>query len=160
MSYSLLNGLYIMFQADAALQTLVGKRPDGSLSIATNHFQDVADPVFPLVTMGRFGSGMKDGLFDEDALYAGRMDNPKIEICVWDKASLDDAYAAYRRIDQLLRGSPYPVALPSAHITNYRFKRVIFRDDLWDDALAAYHIHSEYTTWVYDNPVNPVPIPA
>jgi hypothetical protein len=124
------------------------------------HFRDVQDPAYPLITIGRFGSGMRDNMFTEDPLYAGRMDNPKIEICVWDKSAVDYCWGVYRRIDTILRGTTPYVSLPSFHMLNYKWRRLLVRDDLYDEAIAAYHLHSEYETWVYDNPVNPVPIPA
>jgi hypothetical protein len=103
---------------------------------------------------------MKDGMFAEDTMYGGvKFQNPKIAICVWDKVNLDTCYAIYERIDFLLRGTPPLTTIPSHYFVNYKVQRKSFRDDLFDTDINAYHIHSEYETWIFNNKkiANPAP---
>jgi hypothetical protein len=158
MSYSLLAAIVGAFQNDSELIAMLGKNTDGSPSIHPIHYRDVTDPVFPMVTVSRIGSGMQDNMFAEDVHFANRMDNPRFVICVWDKKNIDRCYGPYRRIDTILRGAPPTNTIPSHYMINYKVRRRLMRDDLFDTAQNAYYIYAEYETWLYDNPNNPIPI--
>lgn len=160
MSYPLLVGLTSFLSSDPTLISLLGTDPDGQPTIYPLHFRDVENPIFPMITISRFGSGMKDNMFTDDPVYGGnRMENPKLAICVWDKQNIDLCYAIYDRVDTLLRGSPPVTTIPSHYFVNYKWQRKTFRDDLFDTEINAYHLHSEYETWVYTNKQIPIPAP-
>jgi hypothetical protein len=160
MSYSFIAAVVGMLQADGPLGSLLGRKTDGSPAVYPSHYRDVPDPTFPMVTIYRLGSGMKDNMFAEDPMIGAQMDNPRIVLSVWDKKNIDRCYAAYRRIDFLLRGSPPTNTVPSHYMVNWKVRRRVQRDDLFDTAVNAYQLYSEYETWVYDNPRNPIPIPS
>jgi hypothetical protein len=115
------------------------------------HFRDIQDP-YPIITIDRFGSGMRSDIFGESDIFATAMDNPKLAICVWDKQNIDNCYAVYERLDFLLRGTTPVSSIPSMYMTNYRIRRTMYRSDLFDDTINAYHFHSEYETWSFTNP--------
>ncbi len=160
MSYSLTAALVTMFKNDAQLIAILGTSADGSPAVHPEHYRDVQDPSFPMVTVSRIGSGMKDNMFAEDPLWSNHMDNPRFVICVWDKKNIDRCYAAYRRIDFLLRGSPPTNTIPSHYMINFKVRRRLMRDDLFDEKVNAYYLYSEYETWIYDNPNNLISIPT
>ncbi len=159
MSYSLIAGIVQMLKADTTLISILGVGSDGSPAVHPEHYRDVQDPSFPMVTVSRIGSGTHDNMFGEADVFSTAMDNPRIVIMVWDKKNIDRCYAAYRRIDALLRGNAPTDTIPSHYMINYKMRRRLMRDDLFDSAINAYYLYSEYETWVYDNPKNLIPIP-
>jgi hypothetical protein len=160
MSYSLQVAIVQLLKNDSTLAALLGVGADGKPAVHPEHYRDVTDSSFPMVTIARLGSGMHDNMFAEDVLFTNRMDNPRITICVWDKKNIDNCYAAYRRIDFLLRGAPPTNTIPSHYMVNYKVRRKLLRDDLFDKDVSAYYLYAEYETWVYDNPVHIIPIPS
>jgi len=152
-------GLTQYFKNDSVLAGLLGKGSDGKPSVHPMHFRDVADPMYPLITIARFGSGLHDNMFGEYDVFCTAMDNPKIAICIWDKQAAINCWEIFNRVDFLLRGNPPVNPIPAAGphpsanpFLNYKVLRGIVRDDLWDDQINAYHFHAEYQWWVYNPP--------
>jgi hypothetical protein len=134
-------------QTNTALTALLGATKSGIPAVFPYHHKDVDEEIpLPHVTVCRFGDTDQMDRFHQTE-FAGAMDNPRIAICVWSFESVDECWRIYRLIDPMLR--PYPTTtLPNVsnqYFGAYKIKRTTCRDDLWDAALKAYHLHSEYS---------------
>lgn len=155
MSYPLQAYLTTLLGNDTIIKAMVGQQPSGRVSVFPYNHRDVIDPVFPLITIARYGTRVDQNKFDETQ-YATIMDAPKIAICVYDKTSIDMPWAIYRRIRTLLVG-------PNVHVGNqyfdcYKLRETLIRDDLYDQNDATFHLHAEYETWVRENATTQQPI--
>jgi hypothetical protein len=135
-------------QSNTSIAALLGKDSTGAPAVFPYHGSD-ADPnvPFPHITLANFGSATERGMFDDSPLHATRVEGFKLAVCVWSRTTVDECHAIYNLVDDMLRG---PSANPNnvGHFTTYGLKRISKRDDLWDDKLLAYHLHSEYVVWV------------
>lgn len=160
MSYSFEVACVQTFKADTTLAALLGTASDGSPAVHPAHFRDVQDPAYPMITIFRADSGSRDTVqFSEAPVFVTQMDNVKFVVQIWDKKNVDNCWAAFRRVDQLLRGA-LPNTIKSHYMVNYKIRRRTVRDGLFDTVVNAYQLYAEYETWVYDNPVNIIPIPS
>lgn len=148
MSQELTSFLINTFAANAKIAANVGKDSNNNLAIWPYHYRDTdAEVPFPHITISRFGSTTEQGPFQEVAEYATVMDNPRIAICVWSRNSIDECWLIYKVIDAMLRGQA-ATQIADSTFGIYRIRRTSLRDDLWDDNQKAYHLHSEYSTWL------------
>jgi hypothetical protein len=134
-------------QANSSIANLLAKDSTGMPIVVPYHATDVDENLgFPHITIARYGSAVSDGPFDDSPLHAQRNDGLKVGICVWSQKSIDECVTIYDFVDQMLRG---PVAnVSSPYFSTYGLWRTDYRDDLFDDDLKCYHLHSEYTMWV------------
>lgn len=157
MSYAFNAALVAQLSADGPLTALLGTDPDaGGPAIYPYHYQSIQNPVYPLLTVCRFGDGLNADRFQESD-YADVMDNPKIAICAWNKTTLDKAIAIIERIETLLKGK---CVTPTAYVSSYPMKRTARRDDIFDTVAQAYHVHTEWKVWTQNAFNNPFPIPT
>jgi hypothetical protein len=136
-------------QANTALAAILGQDSNGNPAVFPYHSTDGAaneNIPFPHVTVAQFGSPSNTDFLDDDPLNSTRWEGSRIAVCVWSKTSVDELYAIYNKVDNLMRG---PSANPDSSLFSlYGLKRNMKRDDLFDDTFEAYHLHSEYTAWI------------
>jgi len=157
MSYPLEVFLTQSLQSNADLVALLGQRADGKPSVYPYHHRDVTNPMYPLVTIARFGSKINGEMFS-DTMYATMMDAPRIAICAWAKNDIDEAVAVITIIRNWIRAPTF--APGNQYFAGFKFTERSYRDDLFDTTISAYHVHTEYDGWVQERFGNPQPIPA
>ena len=145
MSYPLLAALTAQLSANATLKAGLSTIPgtNNTPAIYPYHHRDVDNPTYPLITLAVFGQGMGCSRFDDSQATIGRFDRPRLAICVWSQKNIDEAYSIYAQINPL-RGT----SVQSMYVSSWRMDRTLFRDDLFDQDANAYHMHSEWMTWV------------
>jgi hypothetical protein len=138
MSFEFQSWLVGVLKGTPAITSLVGQDSDGNYSIFPYHSKigDV-QPNFPKVTVARFGSSGPDR-FKHDT----SMDYPRIAVCVWSQDNIETCWRIYRLIDPLLRGQN--VNISNQYFGAWEATRTTVRDDLFDQDLKAFHLHSEY----------------
>ena len=148
MSQDLTAWMVNAFESNAKLATVVGKTSNGDLAVFPYHHRDTDDQVaYPHITIARFGSKNNMGAFDAAPMYATRMDNPRMTLCVWSRNGVDECWDIYKICDALLRGE-YALNIASPTFSFYQISRDSIRDDLFDDQQKAFHLHSEYSGWL------------
>ena len=157
MSYPLQSYLVGYFGNDAAILPLLGVQANGRPGVYPYHHRDIVDPVYPIITIARYGSMMNQNKFS-DGPFATIMDGPKIAICVYDKQGIDKPWKIYRRIRQLLIDKAN--AIGDSTFTAYKFRETLVRDDLYDTAENSFHLHAEYEGWIQENSTTPIAIPT
>jgi len=123
---------------------LLGKDADGNPSVFPYHSRATDQPPpFPKLTVARFGT---DGGADKwnATPFANLMDYPRIAVCVWSQDNIETCWRVYRLVDAVLRG-PVPMGIANQYFGSYKSKRTTLRDDLFDQQLNAFHLHSEYS---------------
>jgi len=142
MSWELQTWLVDTLIADSAITALVGADSAGTPAIFPYHHSDADEIIpYPHITFARFGSRAQHMPFDERPEWASLMDNPRIAVCVWSTQTIDECWPIYKLIDGILRG---PAGASNAYFGAYTVKRTALRDDLYDEDVHAYHLHSEY----------------
>lgn len=159
MSYALEAALTNYLENQPQLTVLLAERPGNHAqsAIYPYHHHDVAQPAYPLITIARFGSVVNSAMFSESETFATMMDGVKLAVCSWSKTSSDEAIAVMAIVRRLLRNPT--LAIGNQYFSNYKLTERLYRDDLFDQAISAYHVHTEYSTWVQEPFGNPQPIP-
>jgi hypothetical protein len=145
MSYPLIAALNAQLGANTALTAVLSTIPgtNNTPAIYPYHHRDIENPTYPLITIATFGQGMGSSRFDDSQATMGRFERPRLAICVWSTKDIDEAYAIYQQINPL-RGT----SVQSIYVSSWRMDRTLFRDDLFDQDASAYHLHSEWLSWV------------
>lgn len=154
MSYALEAAITQALAADATIVSLLGTDSAGAPSISPYQVRDSVDSMFPRITVSRFGSVSSVGRF-QDSDFAQIMDGAKIAVCVWDKNNIDKCYRVNDRVRAILL-STAPI-VGTHYLSFYRFMQGTTRDDLFDTAVNAYHLHTEYNVWTIANAATPQP---
>lgn len=157
MSYPLNVFLVNTFAADATLVSLLANRGDGQPAIYPLHRRDLVDPVYPILTIARIGTGMNSRMFSDTEL-ATLMDEPKFCIDAWAQINVDQCIAIMTRVRQILKAPSF--AIGNQYFSGYKIRETAYRDDLFDEPNATFHVHAEFVTWVSEKFGNPQPIPA
>ena len=155
MSYPLQSYLATLLGNDSVIKPLLGKQNLGRIGVYPYNHRDVIDPSYPLITIARYGSRIDLDKFS-DSPFATQMDAPKIVICVYDKSSIDNCWAVYRRIRTILLDRN--THLGNQYFDCYKLRETLVRDDLFDQGESTFHLHSEYEGWVRENALTPIPV--
>jgi hypothetical protein len=135
------------FRANTQLVKLLGKNTDGISAIFPYHHRDEDERIpYPHLTFARFNNTSETDPFQGVPEFAISMDNPRMAVCVWSKNSVDECWKVYRIVDTMLRGPG--VNMSNQYFGAYRCARTTVRDDLFDEELKLYHLHSEYKVWL------------
>lgn len=148
MSRELTTWMIDEFVANQTLVNMLAKDSAGIPAIFPYHHRDADERVpYPQVTLTRFGSsGDMRGFSGSNAGgLTVQMDDPRMAICVWSTIGVDECWRIYKLIDNMLRGDGVNIA--NTYFGAYRINRTVVRDDLWDDDVKAFHLHSEYSAW-------------
>ena len=136
------------FLNDATLVGLLGKDTAGVPAIWPYHYQDPDERTpYPHLTIARFGDRTGSEKFQHLPFLALQMDAPRFALCAWSTKSVDEADAVYSRAQVLIQG-PSAIAAASANFGAYQITRTLYRNDLYDPATKAYHVHAEYHVWL------------
>ena len=143
MSFELASWMVTTFKANLAITALLGKDADGNPSVFPYHSRATDQPPpFPKLTVARFGTASVTDKFNGTP-YANLMDHPRVAVCVWSQDNIETCWRIYRLVDAVLRG-PAPMNIANTYFGSYQPKRSIIRDDLFDQTLNAFHLHSEF----------------
>jgi hypothetical protein len=156
MFYPLRAYLVSTFSADPLISSLLAQRADGAPAIYPFHHVDVENPTYPLMTIDRFGSMTVSNKF-QNTSYGNLIDAPKFSVCVWDKRAPDYCEQIYSRVrDMLMTG----IGVGNSFFGTSSLSETITRSDLYDDDASAYHFHSEWQCWIFENATSRQPIPG
>jgi hypothetical protein len=139
MSYELASYLVATIKANASIVALIGTDANGNSSVFPYHSRMTdQQPPFPKITIARFGTESNDKF--NGSSFAGLMDWPRVAVCVWAQENIESCWRIYRLIEPILRAPA-----TSQYFGAYKARRIIIRDDLFDQQLSSFHLHSEWT---------------